>query len=1043
MHAQYHLGLVVASVLIAILCSSVALFLLSGFDALSSNIKRLRIVFSGLAFATGTWSMHFIGMLAVTLPIALAYDPIITLCSYLFAVIGAIPAMLIISRNTHTHWRKFKATLCLTTAICVMHYSGMASMRMSPPIDYDVIWFSTSIIVAFVVSYVGLQITEYWKQSPIQKSYRLLLLTGTILGLAVSAMHYTAMAAAHFHSDSISLAVLTHGIKSSNLFYAVVCSNLLLMLLLLFALLADNKVVLWKVLLIVGVSEGTIMLVMPIILPDNATNGWKVFLDVGFLLLFVSPVAWRLKVTAESLLNNTRELQQNLESQQATNQLLSLPIHQLDMEEMLQKALSIVLDLSWLKSSPKGVLFLTDAEEKVLTLATYYPVLTESLKLCKHIEYGYCACGQAVGLLEIQHHTRAAKCCGEMINDNHYVVPLLSDQQLLGTLYVSISHKSELNKAERNTLKTFAGTIAELIRFKQALDEVSLADTVFKHNLACLIVTDANKKILSVNPVFTEITGYSLADVIGKTPAILSSGKHHAQFYVEMWKTLAETGRWKGEIWNRRKNGEFYLEWLTITAVYDHKGRVKNYIGVFDDISLRKEHEERINQLAFFDALTGLTNRTLFYDKLEQAIIQAKQYQSKLALLFIDLDRFKDVNDTLGHDAGDELLKTVALRIASCLRSSDTLARLGGDEFVVILDDIEQIETSVTVQICEKIAKSIILRLSESHSYKDYTFYGGASIGIVIYPDDAHNINDLIQLADTAMYEAKNSGRNTYRFFSSDMIDTIKMRVTMIHKLKNAIKNNELYLTYQPLVNIKNKQIIGAEVLLRWQSPELGLISPVDFIPLAEDTGLILSIGEWVLEQACLQINRWELNENINIHYLAVNVSIHQLIQPDFVEKLVNICEKSGVSSDKIELEITESALAQYPDNVTEILNRLSHLGYKLAIDDFGTDYSCLSRLKSFNVDLLKIDRSFVLDMITNKDDAAIAKAVIDLAKALDLTTLAEGVEKQGQFDLLKQFGCERAQGYLFGKPMMAEEFENYFIAHTNVAENVYKDFDI
>jgi diguanylate cyclase (GGDEF)-like protein/PAS domain S-box-containing protein len=861
-------------------------------------------------------------------------------------------------------------------------------------------------------------------------------------------MHYTAMAAAHFHTHSFSFAALANGIKNSNLFYAVVCSNLLLMLLLLFALLADNKVVLWKVLLIVGVSESTIMLVMPIILPTNIPETWKTLFDVSFLLIFVSPVAWRLKVTAESLLSNGHALQRNLEAQQTTNQLLSLSIHQLDMEELLNKALKIVLKLSWLKIAPKGVIFLNHAEDKILTMATQHNVYTNHSDTCLQVAYDYCVCGQAANCLKAQYHLADINAALSLnyhegsMDYGHYVIPLSSNQTLLGVLCLYLEPEQALSSSEINTLKTFANTIAELIRFKQALEEVSLADTVFKHNLACLLITDANKKILSVNPVFTEITGYSLADVIGKTPAILSSGKHSAEFYNGMWQTLAETGRWKGEIWNKRKNGDFYLEWLTIIAVYDHKGRVKNYIGVFDDISLHKEHEERINQLAFFDALTGLTNRTLFYEKLEQAIAQAKEHQSKLALLFIDLDRFKDVNDTLGHNAGDELLKTVALRISSCLRPTDTLARLGGDEFVVILDNINQTDADIILQVCEKTAKSIISSLSESHTYKDYTFYGGASIGIVIYPDDAHSINDLIQLADTAMYEAKNSGRNTYRFFSSDMIDAIKMRITMIHKLKNAIENSELYLTYQPLVDMKNKSIIGAEVLLRWKNPELGLVSPVDFIPLAEDTGLILSIGEWVIEQACLQINLWAINKPANLHYLAINVSIHQLIHPNFVEKLVNICEKTGVSSDKLELEITESALAQYPDNVNDILNRLSNLGYKLAIDDFGTDYSSLSRLKSFNVDLLKIDRSFVCDMINNKDDAAITRAVIDLAKALSLTTLAEGVESQAQFEMLKKFGCERAQGYLFGKPMIASEFESYCTQQIP-CDDLYNDFVI
>lgn len=1033
MPAQYHLGLVFASIMIAILCSSVALFLLSGFEGLNDKSKRLRIASAGLAFATGTWSMHFVGMLAFKLPIPLAYDPLITLWSYLFAVAGAIPAMLIISQKKHNRLHQFEATLCLTIAICVMHYSGMASLRMNPSIHYDFFKFTASIIIAFAVSYLGLQITNYWQQTVNTKpsSFWPLLVTGTLLGLAVSSMHYTAMAAAHFHPDSISAAALENGIKHDNLFYAVACSNLLLMLLLLFALLNNHKVVLWKVLLIAAVSESTIMLMIPILFSDDISTVWKTVFDVGFLLLFLSPVAWRLKVTAESLVHKSQALEQNLESQQATNQLLLLPIHQLDMEELLQRVLKIVLQISWLKIAPKGVIFLNHAEEKNLSLAAEYNLSAEFPTTCTEVAHGFCLCGQAANLQQIQYCPHVigihSQCDGNLTDHGHYVVPLLSEQQLLGVLCLYLEPGHELRQQEVNILKTIGATIAELIAFKQALEEISLADIVFKHNLTCLLVTDSEQKILSVNPVFCEVTGYSMEEVVGKSPDILSSGRHDARFYQKMWQTLAETDHWTGEIWNKRKNGEFYLEWLTIIAVRDHQGRIKNYIGVFDDISLRKQHEERIQQLAFYDALTGLANRTLFYEKLEEAISQAKNNATKVALLFIDLDHFKEVNDTLGHDAGDELLKTVAHRISSCLRGSDTLARLGGDEFVVILHDMQQTPSSNPVQICEKIAQNIIDRLSESHSYKDYTFYGGASIGIVIYPDDAHSIGDLIQLADTAMYEAKNGGRSSYRFFSSEMIDCIKKRVTMIHELKHAIENSELYLVFQPLVEVQSQAIIGAEVLLRWKNFELGAISPVNFIPLAEDTGLILSIGVWVVEQACQQLKTWQQNQKVKLEYLAVNISIHQLIQPEFIDSLLAICQKHGISSQQLELEITEGGLAQYPDNISEILEKLSNLGYKLAIDDFGTDYSSLSRLKSFHVDVLKIDRSFVRNMAVNKEDAAIARAVIDLAQALDLMTLAEGVETVEQFELLKEHGCRRVQGYLFGKPMSVPEFEEFF----------------
>lgn len=557
-----------------------------------------------------------------------------------------------------------------------------------------------------------------------------------------------------------------------------------------------------------------------------------------------------------------------------------------------------------------------------------------------------------------------------------------------------------------------------------------------EHSLTCLMMADGDNRIVKINPSFTAATGYGFDEIKGKNPAFLSSGKHDADYYTQMWAQLQTEGCWEGEIWNKRKNGDIYPEWLTITAVKNQTGQVQNYIAAFADMTRHKLAEEQIKQLAYYDNLTGLANRTLFYDRLEQAIYQAKRNRTKLALLYIDLDQFKEVNDTLGHAAGDQLLKTVATRIRSCLRESDVLSRLGGDEFVVLLKDINPVPANTIEEICATIAGNIICRLSEVHEYQPYSIYGGGSIGIVIYPDNAEQVGDLIQRADTAMYAAKNAGRNTFRFFSSELANNLEARLSMGHALRSAIDKNELSLVYQPLIDMGDQSIIGAEVLLRWHSAELGVVSPMQFIPLAEEIGLIVEIGEWVLEQACLQLLAWQYKSPMRSCYLAVNVSIHQLIQPDFFERVHRLCQQYKVLPQRLELEITEGGLAQYPDSITAILNQLQQAGFGLAIDDFGTDYSSLGRLKSFNVDLLKIDRSFVNDMTTKSDDAAIVKAIIDLGNALGLKTLAEGVETMEQFELLKQLGCARGQGYLFGKPMAVEDFEQLVMVSSPMLED-------
>ncbi len=1024
MSIDYQPFIVILSVFIAMLSSGIALFLLDGVNALNKQQRIIRILYAGTAFATGVWSMHFIGMLACEMPVPLAYDKVITFYSYLLALSGAIPAMLLISKPQLDKLTQLLASVILSLAVIAMHYTGMASLRMQPPIRYDIPLFGFSIAVGFIASYFGLSVMARWKEGG-YKSRRLLVFAGVVLGAAISSMHYIAMMAAIFSADSISLAVIDGGLFGDTLIYAISSATLLVFLMSLFMALEDKIISAWKVLLIFVLSEATIMLILPILLPEQSSPFITLLLDVVLLMLFVSPIAWKMRNTSSQLMTSHLVIENNLNIQQVHNRLLKVPFHELEMEEFLNQLLQIIFSLPWLKILPKGAFFLSE-NNKALKMAAQQNLNNEIKKRCQQVKYGQCLCGQAAMLsktiscrhVDEQHTTHFEG----MEDHGHFIVPLEAGGELLGVLCLYLSAGQSLSPIEKNALNSIAITVADLIHLKQALDEVKLANTVFEYSFDCLMITDANHQILNVNPMFSNVTGFTAEEVLGETPAILKSDKQPTRLYQQIRKELQLKGQWQGEIWNRRKNGEDYQQWLSITTVKDRKGQIQYYVSTFMDITEKKAAEEKIHRLAYYDELTGLANRALFYDRLKQALKHAKRSGDKLALLFIDLDRFKEINDSLGHQAGDELLKNVSQRIRSCLREFDTLARFGGDEFVIILEELKDNALISPMKVCQKISEKILTRLAEAHHIADQVFYSGASIGVVIYPDHAVELHELIQRADTAMYQAKSAGRNTYLFYADEMSTDIKNRVTMIHELKHALANQEFSLVYQPQIDNDSQQLVGAEALLRWHNAELGQISPLEFIPLAEEVGLIYDIGLWVIEQVCRQIRFWTENNLLAFKYLALNVSIHQIIRPEFVDDAIRICRETEIATNSLEFEITEGGLAQYPDNINKILARLSEAGFRLAIDDFGTDYSSLSRLKSFNVDLLKIDRSFVREMTENSDDKAIVKAIIEMADALGLMTLAEGVETLEQFEALKKMGCQRCQGYYFGKPMSPDK---------------------
>jgi diguanylate cyclase (GGDEF)-like protein/PAS domain S-box-containing protein len=530
-----------------------------------------------------------------------------------------------------------------------------------------------------------------------------------------------------------------------------------------------------------------------------------------------------------------------------------------------------------------------------------------------------------------------------------------------------------------------------------------------------IMISDADNCIISVNPAFTHITGYHLDEVRGKNPRILSSGRQGVDFYREMWREINSSGRWEGELWNRDRSGEVYPEWLSVTALKNRAGIVTNYVGIFTDITRHKEDEAKIHFLAHFDPLTRLPNRTLLADRFRKASATAQRNDQKMAVLFIDLDRFKQINDSLGHLVGDKLLQGVAARFTSCIREADTLARLGGDEFILLLPDVEAPEDAAAV------AQRCMESLRPAFTIDGHELQVTPSIGIAICPQDGESLDTLVKNADTAMYAAKDAGRDCWRFFTGDMNARIFARMLLENQLRRAIERQEFVLHYQPQLDILSGRVIGVEALVRWQHPEQGLVYPGDFITVAEESGLIAEIGSQVLREACRQLAAWHA-AGLPKFTVAVNVSAPQFRTKEFYETVTTALGDAGLAAGYLELELTESILVHNVDTTLRLLQDFKRLGVMLSVDDFGTGYSSLSYLKRFPVDRLKVDQSFVRGLTHDMDDRAIVASVIAMGKHLRLRVLAEGVETADHLEILRKEGCDEYQGYLFSKPLPADQ---------------------
>lgn len=553
-------------------------------------------------------------------------------------------------------------------------------------------------------------------------------------------------------------------------------------------------------------------------------------------------------------------------------------------------------------------------------------------------------------------------------------------------------------------------------RLGTTIGELQLAAAVFDNSLDGIVITDSKGTILKANAAAMRVTGRTAAELLGHNPRIFQSGRHDTMFYVELWHSVMQTGRWQGEIWNRRKNGDVFPEFLSISAIRDKHGVISNYIGIFMDISGQKEKERRLHYLASHDKLTGLPNRNQFHDRLLAAMAHAKRNTQPIAVLLIDLDHFKYVNDTFSHATGDELLRGVTQRIQACLRESETLSRISGDEFAILLQHSDSREEAGLM------AGKILSAMKSPFNIGEYVLHISASIGISIYPEDGDHPQHLLRNADVAMRQAKSDGRARMLLFRPGM-ESCSNRLELEHALHHALEREEFLLFYQPQFDLNSGRLTGVEALLRWQRPEVGLVSPQDFIPLAEESGLIVPIGEWVLRSACTQGNIWR-EAGARPVRIAVNISAQQFSKADFCGVVGTVLSDTGFPSDCLELELTESLAMHQVEETVLTLNTLKALGVKTAIDDFGTGFSSLSYLKRFAVDSLKIDKSFVDGIVDDPNDAAIVLAVITMAHSLGLDVIAEGVETQAQLDFLKMHHCNAVQGFLLGRPMPAGHIE-------------------
>jgi diguanylate cyclase (GGDEF)-like protein/PAS domain S-box-containing protein len=1138
---HYDPVLVTLSIAAAIFASYAALLVsVHVTETTEVRTRRIWIAAGGTCMGLGIWAMHFVGMLAFSLPCGTAYDPLITLLSMVPGILASILVMTVISRPTLSPAQLASGGLLLGLGIGTMHYSGMAALQLDGLIRYDLKLFLLSILVAVALATLAIWLRFRLQSWRLNRQFVVPVVSAIVMGLAVSGMHYTAMAAAYFISDGDKSIVDSQITPTFLASMVLIVTGALIVMTIVASYVAKPKLFSLR-----GSYEVTGLMIA----------GWVAiaWLSAGYYYDHLASTIYQ----QESQLAK-RRLDQVTNSIDDTVQMLKgialVTALDHDTHEALRRfgtdavpdtqsyadrkrvwtedgtlgalnrslavsATHLNADVLWIVDAAGDCVASSNAGTATSFVGTNYadrdyfrqaragqnghqyavgraskiPGLYYSAPILQNGRF----IGAAVVKRDITKFGRWTNPVGAFISDSNGVVVLAADPQLenrtlpnapfanlspekrqmqykqsrfeplqvtrwsdgqfpsavlLGDSKVPVVLLSRILPEDAITihmprplieltrlniersglfiLLAVAGSMliiaagAIVLYVRQAREtetNLRIAAAAFDVQEG-MMITDAKGIIQRVNQAFTEITGYMADEVVGQTPGLLSSGRHDAAFYDAMWEEINTSGGWQGEVINRRKNGEEFPEWLTITAVRGVHGEITHYVGTMNDISQRKEAEEEIRHLAFYDALTQLPNRRLLTDRLKQAMTASTRTGHCGALLFIDLDNFKTLNDSLGHDKGDLLLQQVAERLVQCVREGDTVSRFGGDEFVVMLEDLSDNLAEAATQT-RVVGEKILAMLDQLYVLDGYKYHSTSSIGATLFQDHTDSMDELLKQADLAMYQAKDAGRNVLRFFDQGMQAVANARAALEADMHQALRENEFVLYYQPQVDSDGK-LTGAETLVRWQHPRHGLVPPAEFIPLAEETGLILPLGHWVLETACAQLVAWSSRPELADITLAVNISARQFRHPDFAYQVLTIIKKSGANPQKLKLELTESLLL---DDVVDIISKMSALkaeGVGFSLDDFGTGYSSLTYLKRLPLDQLKIDKSFVQDVLTDPNDAAIARTIVALARSMGLSVIAEGVETEAQRDFLASEGCDAYQGYLFGRPMPIQKFE-------------------
>lgn len=739
-------------------------------------------------------------------------------------------------------------------------------------------------------------------------------------------------------------------------------------------------------------------------------------LETGFIIFLCLIIVFLLQQHYQQ-----EKIRKNLAKNEKIIQLLlAYPVHQYTVQHMLERCLVMIFSSPQLNLLPLGAFYLHSegnfslaahrgindlSQHKESDLFSFLSLSDLSIKDCEFLTLPKSSSPNSSS-----YHPK---------QKGVYLVPLIKQKKHIATL-ILFSSQSKSKASELIFIKSIANTLGTLIENKLFSDELRLGNNVMQLNHQSIFITDNNYKIIRCNEACEEITGYQQSELIGQLPLFFQDKHQNISFYSELCKTVAQKGVWQGEVWNTHKNEMRTPEWLNISSIKDVNDNIIQYLAIFTDLSSIKNAEKEIKKLSYFDPLTNLANRTLFNDRLQQSITFSERQNNNFSLICIDIDHFKKVNDSLGYEQGDELLKIFSQRIKNSLRKADSVSRLDGDEFAVIINNSSSYQTA-------HITEKILNQLKEPITLLGHEFSISASIGISCYPVDASSSIDLIKYAGLALQQAKQARGNNYQFYSQQFNTQSLRKLQVESALRATLANQHFEIFFQPQLHLLSNNLIGAEVLLRSSNGELKNVSPAHYIPVAEETGLIIDIGDWVLTQTCLQLKTWQKNGLLTKRFkrIAVNISPIQFNRPDFIKKIQDTIKHTGVDTKYLEIELTESSLQESTNSVIEKLNAIKSLGINIAIDDFGTGYSSLSRLKTFPIDLLKIDRSFVIDICNNKEDLEVIKAIINMANALNISTLAEGIEKENQAHELKKLNCVFGQGFLFSKAINAQAFTN------------------